>query len=448
MAFAGAKDGGDAFFRLAYLLVKDQLICLDDLERSGDGLKQRDVLGLASSLKEQRNCKVVLLLNDEEMDAAEKLEFERQLEKVVDISLVFDPNPQEAADIAFSGGTDLEALLRDRVAQLGIVNIRVIKKIERMAIRLQSMLRDFPTSVQEQAISAVALGGWSVLQPGDAPTLAVLTTYNRTISQMNAGKQEENVEQPDWMSLLVEYPFAYADRFDCCVFDGVKKGYFDEPLLIETAKEAQVQLEGGRRDNSYTRAWDQYWHDLSVDDDKLLGDIFEGAMANLGSINPTEINGTAQLFRESGCDDKADSLIDAYVSARDEEKAFFDLSNHIFMAREIPDPRLVEKFAAKHATFVDSRDPRQVIVDASGEGGWNDDDIVLLASLTAGQLVAVFEGIKGPDLRRSIKFTHMLSRSGSEGAERLKSTLADAMKEIAESSPQRRRRLKSWGVAV
>ncbi len=82
LALAGAKDGGEALFRSAYMLVKNQLVCLDDLERAGEGLAQRDVLGLASALKEQRNCKVVLLLNDEEMAPNQRQEFERQLEKV------------------------------------------------------------------------------------------------------------------------------------------------------------------------------------------------------------------------------------------------------------------------------------------------------------------------------------------------------------------------------
>jgi hypothetical protein len=123
MALAGAKDGAEAVFRSAYMLVKNQLVCLDDLERAGDGLAQRDVLGLASALKEQRNCKVVLLLNDEEMAPGEKREFERQLEKVVDVPLVFDPNPQEAAAIALSGNSELEEMLRKRTISLGIVNI-------------------------------------------------------------------------------------------------------------------------------------------------------------------------------------------------------------------------------------------------------------------------------------------------------------------------------------
>ena len=91
-----SADAAQAF---AFGLVRDQLVCLDDFERRGDGLKPKDVLGLISFLREQRNCKVALILNDERLGDEERLEFETHLEKVVDVSLVFRPAPAEAAEI-------------------------------------------------------------------------------------------------------------------------------------------------------------------------------------------------------------------------------------------------------------------------------------------------------------------------------------------------------------
>lgn len=447
-ALIGAKDGGEALFRSAYMLVRDQLVCLDDLERAGDGLSPRDVLGLASSLKEQRNCKVALLLNDEEMAESKKKEFERQLEKVVDIPLVFDPSPEEAAAIALVGDTDLERLLRERTVQLGIVNIRVIKKIERMALRLQAILKGFPAKILEQGASAVVLGGWAVFQPNEAPPFATLKSYNRLVAQMKASKQQEPDEPPKWVEKLDGYPFLFADDFDVIVFEGVKNGYFNEAALIEAANELKAQLAQNSRDNSFVRAWNQYWHDLTVDDEKLLDDIFSGAMENLQTINPVNLSGTALLLRESGRDGQADKLVDAYVAARNEGKAFFDISEHHLTSDDKLDHRLVEKFAAKHAAFVDTRDPRQMLIEISGQHSWSDEDIQLLASLTSNQLVDMFRSIKGPELRRSVKFAHQLARSGSDDAKRLAVTLAEAMQTIAESSEHSKRRLRSWGVPL
>lgn len=448
MALMGAKDGGEALFRSAYLLVKDQLVCLDDLERAGEGLSQRDVLGLASSLKEQRNCKVVLLLNDEEMAESEKIEFDRQLEKVVDIPLVLDPNSEEAAAIALAGDTDLDKLLRERTIQLGIVNIRVIKKIERIALRLQGILADFPAQILDQAISAAVLGGWAVLQPNEAPLFAALKNYNRLVAHMKAAEQKEPSEQPKWVARLDGYSFVFTDEFDATVFEGVEKGYFNEVVLTDAATKLEAQLAQKSRDNSFSRAWDQYWNDLTVDDDKLLEDIYNGAMANLQTISPVNISGTARLLRESSRDQQADRLVDTYVSARNEEKAFFNISEHHFMSDDEPDPRLIAGFAAKHAAFRDTRDPKQMLIDISARHSWNDEDIQLLASLTPNQLVDIFRNIKGPELRRSVKFAHQLACSRTDAADRLAVTLAEAMQMIAKTSPHSKRRLQSWGVSV
>lgn len=102
------------------MLVRDQLVCFDDLERRGDGLRPKDVLGLISFLREQRNCKVVLILNDEAMDDAARAEFETHLEKVVDVSLVYEPSPATATSIGVEGKDEAERLIAERCAALGI----------------------------------------------------------------------------------------------------------------------------------------------------------------------------------------------------------------------------------------------------------------------------------------------------------------------------------------
>src|SRR5258708_22234245 len=51
-----------------FLSVKEMIVCVDDIERHGKDLPVRDIFGLVSSLKEQKRCKVVLILNDEALE--------------------------------------------------------------------------------------------------------------------------------------------------------------------------------------------------------------------------------------------------------------------------------------------------------------------------------------------------------------------------------------------
>ncbi len=51
---------------LYFYFLKDVIICIDDIERKGTNLEIREILGLILLLKEQKNCRIALILNDED----------------------------------------------------------------------------------------------------------------------------------------------------------------------------------------------------------------------------------------------------------------------------------------------------------------------------------------------------------------------------------------------
>lgn len=409
------------------------------------------MLGLASALKEQRNCKIVLLLNDEEMADDERKEFERQLEKVVDVSLVFDPTASEAASIALAGSDLRSEQLRARIIELGIVNIRVIKKIERLATRVLEILKACKDPVQEQAIAAVVLGGWAVFQPGLAPTLSFLRSYNDLIFRMRAQRenpdQEEEVEER-WKARLLEYPFVSADDLDKLIFDGVQRGFFDEDAIVAAAKAIEAALEMDEQNNSFSEAWKLYHGSLTVEDDVILDAMFEGAMENLKAISPPNINSAIKLFREMDQEARADEILTAYVEAHTGNRAFFDLSEHVFMAGDEIDPALAQAFTDRYAAYVDNRDPKDVLLAISAFDSWNDDDVTLLAKLTPDEWAVLFEAIEGPSLGRAIRHAKRLGRVPNDHGKQLAENLDQALKAIAAKSPLRARRMRQYGVEV
>src|ERR1035441_7426501 len=134
-----------------FLAVKRMVICLDDIERHGKDLSVRDILGLVSLLKEQKRCKVVLILNDEALqEAHDKKEFETYLEKVVDSFVRFAPSPVESAQIALSAMSEANQVLAESCVALGISNIRLIKKVERAVSKIEPLLNDFGPGVMRQ----------------------------------------------------------------------------------------------------------------------------------------------------------------------------------------------------------------------------------------------------------------------------------------------------------
>jgi hypothetical protein len=449
LPFLRAPGVASTIFKSAFLLVRKQLVCLDDLERAGKGLDARDVLGLVSFLKEERKCKIVLLLNDEQMETKEREEFDKQLEKVADVFLVFDLSPEEAVRIALPANNGWDEFLGSRITALGITNIRVIKKIERIAARLVDLLRDFDKSTIEQAIATAALAGWSVHQPNAAPPLDFIRKYSRLGSELRDAHEQVAFDTQKWEKALENYRYADTDDLDAVILDGAACGFFDEERLKEKAAVIQKQLRHNSRDNSFSRTWKDLYHgSLVTEDDVFLDKLYRAAVENCETISPLNMNGAVRILREYGRDEQASDLIGTYIEARSgEDVEFFDLDNHHFFADDPVDEAFREAFARRLSEYVDTRKPLDVLRTMGKRGGWNDADVRLLAKLSSSDLEQLFEELRGEDVRRSIEVVLAIG-SGSPERATIRAAATDALRRIAAKSPMRARKIQRYGVSL
>ena len=58
--------------------------------------------------------------------------------KVIDRDITYNPTPEECADIAYKGDSHVYNLLSKYSISLGIKNIRILKKIERFFVILNT----------------------------------------------------------------------------------------------------------------------------------------------------------------------------------------------------------------------------------------------------------------------------------------------------------------------
>ena len=154
------RNFGAAIDSISFLSLKKVLICIDDFERKGDNLSAKDVLGLVSVLREQKQCKVVLILNDESFEDKAKDDYKLFREKCIDLELVFDPSASECSIIAITGQDNVSVKLREFIETLGVNNIRIIKKIERVGRLLEKALSKFEVEVLNQALHSLSLYSW------------------------------------------------------------------------------------------------------------------------------------------------------------------------------------------------------------------------------------------------------------------------------------------------
>ncbi|GAB6066261.1 hypothetical protein JCM9492_13540 [Aquifex pyrophilus] len=116
--------------------LKDVIICFDEFERKSTELRPEEILGLISFLKENSNCKLVLIMNEEEIKK-ENSKYNDYKEKVVDYEIRFNPSVEENLKIVFDSNKHITNSMSEEakrsfekvVKRLKITNIRLLTRM-------------------------------------------------------------------------------------------------------------------------------------------------------------------------------------------------------------------------------------------------------------------------------------------------------------------------------
>jgi uncharacterized protein YaaR (DUF327 family) len=431
-----------------FLSVKDTIVCVDDIERRGNSLSARDVMGLVSTLKEQKGCKIALIWNDDD-DDKEQEDFRRYHEKVVDVSLRFEPSSAESVRIALAQGTKAVRMLGEDCIALGIKNIRLIKRIERSVRDIEQGLSEFDEQVLKQAVHTLTLLGWSIYEPGRAPSLDFL---QRKRGRGHFGvKTNEPVSETEaaWNALLDAYGFARVDDLDLALLDGIRNGFFDFAAVKKCATDLNRQLTAAKRDNSFFNAWELYHDSFENNQEDVLNALQDSFFRSAQTINPTNLNHTVALFKELGRPEQAAKMINHYVEAHGADRAFFDLQNYHF-AGDVTDTDIIKAFNDKLASFRQEINPKVVLLRIAKSDSWNPEDINLLSRLPPDQYYGIFKSSRGDELRKIVKVCLQFGAFGNATSDykEISNRAKIALRRIGQESPINARRVRAYGIDV
>jgi hypothetical protein len=439
------KSFSPAIETISFLSLNSTLICIDDLERKGKGLEIKDVLGLVSLLKEQKKCKVVLLLNDGE----EGLEdYEKYREKVIDIELAFAPDPEECASIAYSEQTPNNSRLRELTTSLGIRNIRILTKIERLVTLALPLAEGFEPEISDQVLHSLALFSWSYFCSNsneEIPPLEFITSKGYTL--LGIGDEEVSEQQKKWQTTLQAYNYQLTDELDILLAEAVKTGYFVEEEFKEKASTKNQQIVASKSEGSFSNAWRLYHDTFNDNADEVINGLYESFKENCKYITPTNLNGTVSLFRELGEEDKASEIIGIYIENRKDETELFNMEeNNVF--GDIRDQEVIDRFNDTYNQSVNTETAKQVLDRIAGHNGWNQRDEVVLASTSVDDYYNLFKTETGGHLSSFVTTCLKFGQFGnaSDQQKEIARRATEALRRIASESEINKRRVKKFGV--
>ncbi|MEW4447312.1 hypothetical protein [Qipengyuania sp. JC766] len=440
-----AGSAGDLILPTASLLIRDQIVCIDDLERSGNGLSIVEVLGFATELKETRNCKVVLLLNKDRLNG-ELSQFDGYLEKVADQAIVFEPLPIESANIALEQDDELGQKLLSLVVKLGITNIRVIRRIRRFVSHLEGQFASWHPSTVEQAIQSLALFGWSIFEPDQAPSMASIRSYNRYQGFFETDEGSGDEESQSLSHLMQAYGFVGVDDFDEVLIEGLENGAFNLAKLGEQAQTLNDQFDNAAAREVIASPWELFGGTFDDNRDSIETAIREAVNNHALNVSPSEINGYYDLLCDIGRSEAADEILSSYIQySEDRPRSFFEPSSHPSFFRRAND-NVRSAFEAALAARPLERNPIEVLSGIETNSGWNPDDIEFLASLPTEKLVEIYKSLEGNQLRTALRASMRFidSNSGPQSYQQFGQRVRQALERIAAESNLNAIRIRSY----
>ena len=440
------KSFSPAIETISFLSLNKTLICIDDLERKGNGLSVKDVLGLVSLLKEQKKCKVVLLLNDGEEGLKD---YSKYREKVIDVELSFSPDPEECATIAYSEEKIHSNRLKELTTSLGIRNIRILKKIERLVDWSLPLVSEFESEITDQIIRSLVLFSWCYFCSNaneDIPPLEFVTNkgYEKNKDEKNKIENEKK-----WKTTLQSYNYQLTDELDMVLCEAVKTGYFIEADLKGKAKEKNEQIIASKSEGSFSDAWQLYQNSFDNNRDEVIQGIYQSFKDNCKYITPTNLNATVSLFRELGENKKASELINVYIEKRGSETELFNMQeNNLFGS--IKDQEIINRFNDIYKNSVKTETAKEVLDRIAGKNAWNQSDEVVLANTLVDEYYKLFKSETGQHLSSFVTTCLKFGQSSdaSDQQKEITKRAAEALKKIASESKINQRRVKRFGVDI
>jgi hypothetical protein len=432
---------------LYFSIVRNQIICVDDLERRGGNLSVGDVLGLISFLKEQRKCKIILLLNDQALPTADSAELSNYFEKVVDSNMRFNPDAVDSVRIALTGSDEISKQLGEKCVGLGISNIRVIKKIERVVREVIFTLAGYDPLVLSQAIQSLALLGWATWQPNLAPSLPYLKAKRGLDSVAN--KEATDPKAASWNALLEQYGFGYMDEFDWELLKVIENGYLDPVQISQKAIALDAKIKAARKDGSFENAWRAYHDSFADNQDDVLNSIYAAFRSSIQTITPMNFDATVRLFREFGRSEQAVEMFKFYLDNRVADADFWNLEGSSF-GSEVQDPMIRAAFAEKFASLHTPTDPIDALVHLGTMDSWSNEIFGAVTRLSAADFVDIFKRVTGKKLRHVINGALKFDRISNATPEQREVTkrAKEALKAIGGESELNARRVSKYGITV
>jgi len=258
---------GSAIGAFDELLIKKYLVCFDDLERRNNQLDLEQFFGLVSLLKEQNDCRVVIICNESELSDEDTRRLDKYREKIVDRQLTYDPFFEENFRIVFHEPTPS---IREVFQAVGLNNIRVFQQsrwcIDYFQPHLENCQAGFIDRFNQQCGRLACVHF--------ALSKQITLEQLRRTSWLGVSLSERNGLSDAAKDIVKNLQFLPTDADDFIV-DYLRNGYCDTAKFGSTVERLNREYRRREADQFLTQIWRKVWDSYQCDSEEIARDADE-----------------------------------------------------------------------------------------------------------------------------------------------------------------------------
>lgn len=432
---------------ISFNYIRETIVCIDDFERKGAGLRVVDVLGLVSLLREERNSKVILVLNEDTLSEKDKKEFMRLNEKVFDWGIILNPSPEHAVSCAVPPDDPQLQIWTDTSVALKANNIRIIRRAYEFLKILRERYSNASTAIQQKFVRSMLLFCFSKYGKDKAyPSLQDLRDFGLWSFALH-NDDEEDDEKKAHMEILQAMNWSGTDEVDLELIRFIEQGYLSKAPLDCAIKNREAQLANHEAEQAVHNAWRIYHDSFKNNGDELAEALYNACLGALTIITPYSLDQNIRILRDIENDDLANDLADRFVAANAEDRGKLDISDSAF-GDEMRDEYFLGKLRDAFLDVPVEKNLHEVLVRLAKERGWGGSDEEYLDGIAVDTVADFLAKYEGEDLSTMLKGATQFARisNPSERITRIAKKMTAVLEQIAGMNELNARRLQRFGI--
>ncbi|WP_180130484.1 MULTISPECIES: P-loop NTPase fold protein [unclassified Acinetobacter] len=300
----GISASAKVFDSLMFNQVKDAVICFDDFERMSNKLDIKDVMGLANQLKLEKNCQVILILDESKTEEKNKEKYAEYKEKLIDETIKIT----SVESLIRANTKDIDAPLVELMVkfadELEIHNFRFFQKVIKLYKHFLEQLHEEVATTTKEIILVRILQGYLI---DDFPKFEFEWGDSKYISEKSRDDWSE-VRKTTYEALKrVSYLFTKSDLWlEKFINEFQQTERFNSNSVRELVSSDLIAENKLIMQNQFMELYQELWNCTA--DETFIQRFFDSSKQNIGLQGLGNLDFAITILENLGAIDKSKEL--------------------------------------------------------------------------------------------------------------------------------------------